>query len=38
MTMRRITSYTADLVALTAAAVLATPFMAVMALPFLGGL
>lgn len=38
MTKRRISTYTADMVAVAAAVFLAVPFMAVMALPFLGGL
>ncbi len=38
MTMRRISTYTIDMVAVAAAVVLAAPFIAVMISPFLGGL
>lgn len=38
MTMRRISTYTLDMVAVAAAVVLAAPFFAVMISPFLGGL
>ncbi len=38
MTMRRISTYTIDMVAVAAAALLAAPFIAVMISPFLGGL
>jgi hypothetical protein len=38
MTMRRISGYTMDMVAIAAAAFMAVPFVSVMALPFLGGL
>jgi len=36
--MRRISTYTVDMVAVAAAAVLAAPFFAIMISPFLGGL
>jgi hypothetical protein len=36
--MRRIRNYTIDMVAVVAAVILAAPFMAIMASPFLGGL
>ena len=38
MTMRRISTYTVDMVAVAAAAVLAAPFFAIMISPFFGGL
>ena len=38
MTMRRISTYTMDAVAMAAAALLATPFLALMVTPFLSGL
>jgi hypothetical protein len=38
MTMRRISAYTADMVAVAAAVFLAAPFMAIVAAPFIGGL
>jgi hypothetical protein len=36
--MRRISTYTIDMVAVAAAVLLATPFVALMVTPFLGGL
>jgi len=36
--MRRISTYTIDMVAVAAAALLAVPFLTVMVSPFLGGL
>ena len=36
--MRRIGTYTVDMIAVAAAAILASPFVAVIATPFLGGL
>ena len=38
MEMRRIGTYTMDLLAITVAAVLALPFLVILASPFLGGL
>ncbi len=38
MTMRRICTYTIDAVAVAAAAILAAPFVVILASPFLGGL
>ena len=38
MTMRRISIYTIDMVAVVAAVVLAAPFLALLVAPFLGGL
>ncbi len=38
MTMRRISTYTIDMVAVAAAVLLAAPFFVVMISPFLGGL
>lgn len=38
MTLRRISTYTIDMAAVAAAALLAAPFIAVVATPFLGGL
>ncbi len=38
MTMRRISTYTIDIFAVAAAAILAAPFFVVMISPFLGGL
>ena len=38
MIMRRISTYTIDIVAVAAAVVLAAPFLALLVTPFLGGL
>jgi hypothetical protein len=38
MSMRRISTYTIDMVAVAAAVVLAAPFIALLVTPFLGGL
>ncbi len=38
MSMRRIGTYTIDMVAVAAAVLLAAPFVALMVTPFLGGL
>lgn len=38
MTMRRISTYTIDVIAVAAAAILTAPFVVVMVSPFLGGL
>ncbi len=38
MSMRRISTYAIDMVAVAAAALLAAPFVALMVTPFLGGL
>ncbi len=38
MTMRRVSTYTIDMVAVAAAVLLAAPFIALIVAPFLGGL